>query len=170
MRHFLFEILLKLAGSDVDFVICGGLALFLQGGERATFDADLYIALSPENLNKAIDIFRKEGYTSRIPEPLESILDPENRKKWVEEKNALVYTLISRRGEVQVDIFLAYPIEYQTLAANSDIFEIEGKMLKVSSKEDLIEAKKAITPPREKDLFDIKTLEELLRNEERKDR
>jgi hypothetical protein len=170
MRHFLFEILLKLAGSDVDFVICGGLALFLQGGERATFDADLYIALSPENLNKAIDIFRKEGYTSRIPSRSNLSWIRKKEKSGWKKKNALVHTLISRRGEVQVDIFLAYPIEYQTLAANSDIFEIEGKMLKVSSKEDLIEAKKAITPPREKDLFDIKTLEELLRNEERKDR
>jgi hypothetical protein len=37
--------------------------------------------------------------------------------------------------------------------------------INVSSKEDLLKAKKSVNPLRDKDLFDIKQLEELLKNE-----
>lgn len=166
MHNFLFDILLKLGGKDIDFVVCGGLALVLQGGERSTFDLDLYLALTEENLSRSIEIFKNNDYIPRIPEPIEYLLDEKKRTQWINEKQALVYTLVSANGQVQVDVFLAYPIEYGELKDNADIIQIDGVEIRISSKRDLIRAKQAVRPAREKDLFDIKVLEQLIRDEE----
>ncbi len=165
MSFFLYDILLELAKENVDFVICGGLALVLQGGERTTYDVDINISVEKSNLERAIEIFKREGYAPRIPEPIESLLDEKKRQSWVKEKDAIVYTVVSKTGQVQVDIFLTYPIEYNALKKNADLFEIDGYSVPVSSKKDLIKAKEAITPLREKDRFDIRILEELINNE-----
>ena len=65
-----------------------------------------------------------------------------------------------------IDIFLTYPIEYSELKKNSDLFDIGGIKFHVSSKSDLIKAKRLVDPIRNKDLEDIKSLETLLEQKE----
>lgn len=74
-----------------------------------------------------------------------------------------MYTLIAPRGALSLDVFLDYPLSFDELAAEADVFDIDGRRILVSSKRHLILAKSGVTPPRKVDLRDIEDLEELLR-------
>lgn len=162
MKNILFDFIKKLSSADIDFVICGGVACALQGCERTTLDIDINILMDNSNIEKIIKLIKKEKLVPRIPEPLENLLSYERRKAWIQEKNALEYTVISNDGLLQIDIFLTYPIDYQTLKMNSDVIAIDKYKFRISSKEDLITAKQTVKPAREKDIWDIKMLRELL--------
>lgn len=162
MQNHLLKTIKLLAQDGVQFVICGGIACILQGCDRTTYDLDLNLALDQKNLEKFIQIAKKLKLQPRIPEPIENILDADKRKNWIEEKHALVYTLLTEFGDFQIDLFLVYPISFASLQKNADEFDIDGIKIKVSSIQDLITAKEKVYPLRDKDQFDLKQLKELL--------
>lgn len=155
--------LLALADRGVDFVVCGGVACVLHGVARTTHDLDVSVALDDSNLRGVVDAARVLGLVPRIPEPVEALLDPERRRAWIEEKNALVYTLLAPSGTFALDVFLSYPVDFPGLRSRADRYEIAGREILVSSKADLVAAKRAVRPPRKQDLRDIEDLLELLR-------
>ena len=152
----------ELSKVGIKYVVCGGVACVLHGVERTTFDLDLSVDLTEENLLKLIELSKKFNLQPRIPEPIENLLDPEKRKDWVEKKNALVYTFMGKNSAIQMDIFLSYPISYFELIKNAEIINIEGYSVYVSSINDLLIAKEQISEPRDKDLIDIKELKKIL--------
>jgi hypothetical protein len=154
-------LVVDLASSGVDFVICGGIACVLHGVNRTTMDLDIRVPDSDDNFRRLVSVLRKRNMSSRIPEPIDAICDRSNRTRWVEEKGALVWTAQSADGFEQVDIFLSYPISWERLKSNAATMQIRGCPVSVSSREDLIEAKRAVVPPRKKDLRDIEDLEDL---------
>lgn len=155
--------LLALTDAGVPFVVCGGVACILQGVARATHDLDLRVSLEDEALRRLVPVVEALGLAPRIPEPLAALLDPARRRSWVEEKRAVVYTLNSATGNFALDLFLAYPLSYEELRAEADPVVLRGRTVWVSSKRHLIEAKRAVQPPRKVDLRDIEDLEELLK-------
>ena len=62
------EVLAGLQCADIDYVLVGGLAVFLNGVSRVTMDIDLAIAMNDENLSKFIDFAVGLGLKPRIPE------------------------------------------------------------------------------------------------------
>ncbi len=150
---------------EVDFVVCGGVACLLQGGERNTEDVDLCVRLEHGNLQKVIRAAHALNMQPRIPEPIERLLDDEHRRYWIEHKHAMVYTLVARERGVQIDIFLHYPIPFDRLKARANARTVRDISVLISSKEDLIEAKLAVQPPRKNDLRDIEDMRELLQRE-----
>jgi hypothetical protein len=154
--------LATLVDANVRFVVCGGVACILQGVARATHDLDIRVALESTDLHNLVTAARALGLRPRIPEPLDALLDPERRRVWVEEKHAVVYTLNAPSGTFSLDVFLAYPIPFAELAASADVIDVDGRPVRVSSKQHLIEAKRAVQPPRKVDLRDIDDLLELL--------
>jgi hypothetical protein len=168
MDNFLFDFLQKLYKHQVDFVICGGIACVLQGCERTTYDLDIALLMSKKNLDRFIDVVKASQLIPRIPEPLEYLSNESHRTRWMEEKNALVYTVLDQKGLLQVDVLLSYPIEYTYLRDRADLFEVEDCTLLVSSIVDLLRAKKQITPLRRKDQEDIAILTELLHAQAKK--
>jgi len=161
----LFQLLEDLANASVKFVVCGGVACVLHGVERSTYDLDIAIDLEIENLERLIKITKKYKLVPRIPEPVENLLNKEKRDEWVEKKGAIVYTFVSEISPLQIDIFLKYPVNFEKLYNNSDKVKIGNIEFLISSKEDLVFAKKKIKPVRDKDLTDIKELEKIIRNE-----
>jgi len=157
---------MALAEQSVDFVLCGGLACVLHGSSRHTRDVDIAVRLNAENLRRLIAAAKKLKLQPRIPEPLESLLDDKRRLAWIREKNAMVYTLVSTANELQIDVFLAYPIDYETLVKNADSYDVNGRLIRVSCKRDLIIAKRTVQPPRIEDEFDIRFLEDRIQREQ----
>lgn len=157
----LFELLKELSNADVKYVICGGVACVLHGVERATYDIDLSVSFDKSNLEKIIKVTQKFGLKPRIPEPVENLLDANKRKKWIEKKGALVYTFVSDKSPLQLDIFLSYPRSFEELLINSEEIIVDDIKMNVSSVDDLINAKKLIEPLRDKDETDIKELERI---------
>jgi hypothetical protein len=164
MTH-LRDIILKLADSDVDFVIGGGVACVLQGVERFTLDLDLSVNLSADNLTKFIDVMEAAGLVPRVPLSPESLLDADVRRMMVEEKNALVFTFIGLADpRKHVDMFLTDELSFETMAEDCDIVQLDGRNIKIAGKLKLLELKEAIDPPRDKDQQDIQMLKRLLRD------
>lgn len=156
------QTLIALVDANVRFVVCGGVACILQGVARATHDLDVRVALEDADLQRLVGVARALGLRPRIPEPLEALLDPERRRVWVEEKHAVVYTLQASSGAFALDVFLAYPLSFAELAGSADAFIVEGRTVLVSSKRHLVEAKRAVVPPRKVDIRDIEDLLEII--------
>jgi len=58
--------------------------------------------------------------------------------------------------------FLRYPVTFDEIDAAADRFDVQGRTIRVSTKEHLIAAKRAVHPPRPTDLRDIADLEALI--------
>ena len=155
-----------LSSAGVEFVVCGGVACVLQGVARATHDLDLLVALEVENLRRLLAVTSQLGLRPRIPEPPTALLDPEARRRWREEKHAVVYTFVPDRGAFALDVFLEYPVPFPELAADAVAMNVGGVTIRVSSRRHLLLAKRAVRPPRRQDLRDIEDLEALLAAEE----
>ena len=157
----LFNLIKELSKADIKYIVCGGVACVLQGVERATYDLDISVSFEENNLRKLIEVMKNSKLIPRIPEPVENLLDENRRKEWFEKKGALVYTFLSQKTPLQLDVFLNYPRTYDELFKNSDELEIDNVKFKVSSIEDLLFVKRMIDPARDKDLTDIKELEKI---------
>ncbi len=107
--NLLRRTLVALADANVRFVVCGGVACVLQGVARTTHDLDVRVALEAPDLEAL----------SRVARALE------RRRAWVDEKHAVVYTLIAPRGAFSLDVFLRYPLSFDELAAEADAFDVE---------------------------------------------
>lgn len=160
--------LAALASHNVDFVICGGLACFIHGSSRNTQDIDICVRMDHENLGRMIDAARSLDLQTRIPEPMESLLNEAKRTEWITRKNAKVFTFVSSNSPLQIDVFLTYPIEFEELRRKADVKSHGDQEFRVSSKQHLIQAKRMVQPPRLEDEFDIRMMQELIRREQQR--
>lgn len=161
-QNNIWDLIEALTTNKVEFVVCGGVACFLHGVDRATFDLDISISISSDNINKVIYTAKLLGLKPRIPEPIENLLDPVKRELWIKDKGAMVYTLIVPDSIIQLDIFLTYPKSFEELQQNAVIMNIKGIDVAVSSREDLIYAKSKVQPSRKKDQDDIAELKRII--------
>lgn len=163
-RNHLKEIIITLADSGVDFIICGGVALALHGVERMTMDIDIALDMQVGNIKKFLDAMKSLKLVPRAPVSADSLLDPEKRRLMVKEKNALVFTFIDTNNPFrQVDVFLEEEA-FKTLKNGVEIIDIAKYKIKVVSKMKLLQMKKEISPRRDKDVYDIIALEKLIKN------
>lgn len=141
-------------------MVVGGVAVVLHGYLRTTADLDLVVRLEPENVRKAIDVFRKLGYEPRVPVPLDAFAEESERARWIREKNARVFSLWHPdEPGFLVDLFVEEPFDFAERyqrAASARLEEVEASVL---SLDDLLEMKRAAG--RAEDLRDVRALEEL---------
>lgn len=157
---------MELARQNVKFIICGGVAAVLQGVERLTLDLDLSVASESENLSKFLKVMDKLSMQPRVPLPPEVLLDSRKVKAMREEKGALVFTFLDPNNPYkQVDIFLTEEMDYDNLIDHVEIIPVQSLEVRSLSRSKLIEIKESITPPRDKDLWDIKELKRLQQDE-----
>ncbi|MEZ0324437.1 MAG: hypothetical protein ACAH95_00900 [Fimbriimonas sp.] len=148
----LFNIVKLLSESGADFVIIGGLALQLQGGDYLTVDVDFAFTRKRENaklIASALAPYRP--LPLNWPEGVPYVWDDQMLM------NSTVVTLETDLGRID---FLAEPDgapPYAQLRANATIFEMYGRQVFVASIDDLIAMKRAAG--RTKDLAHIAELE-----------
>ena len=141
--------------------MCGGVACVLHGVDRSTHDLDLAIDWPGVSATALLDITERFQLQPLIPEPMTSVLDPERRRAWIEEKGAKVFTLRSDDGQRVVDLFLTYPIPWSELYAAAtplDGSSASSARIRISGIQHLLEAKRSVIPPRRRDLRDIEDL------------
>lgn len=156
------QILTALAEARVRFVVAGGVAVVIHGVERMTMDIDLAVDFAPDNLNRFVATMKALGMQPRVPVPHDFIEDPENVRRMIVEKNALVFTYIDPNDPLkQVDVFLTPELSYAALAADSIVRLIYGTPVHVASIDTLIRLKRRVKPLRPKDAHDIAELEKL---------
>ena len=151
----------------VRYVIVGGFAAVMHGADRATRDLDIFVDLTPSEARKAIEALLSIGLESRAPVDPYDFADPIQRQKWIEEKKALVFTMIDPKNPIfAVDLFVEPPMDAEELFNRSKLIQIKDHTLRVCSIDDLIAMKKRSGRPQ--DLLDVDVLREIksLRNQQ----
>jgi hypothetical protein len=147
--------------AEVAYLVVGGLAVNAYGYVRMTMDIDLVIALSPQNILKALHALYDATFKPAVPVTPEEFADPANRKRWREEKEMRVLKLWSDKYRLSpVDIFIYEPFDFAVEYARARRFELrEGLSVPIVSLEALLTMKREAGRPQ--DLADIDALLEV---------
>ena len=158
------ELLEALNEAEIRYLVVGGVAVVMHGYARATFDLDLVIDLETSNLTRALQILGKRGFRPRPPVPLEAFADREERQRWIEEKNLLVFSLWHPQLHAfEVDLFVKEPFSFDEAYLRASRLPIGDSMITVASIADIIAMKREAG--RAKDAEDIEALLELQKPE-----
>jgi hypothetical protein len=154
------ELFREFQKQKVKYVLVGGIAFNLLGGERNTLDADILVEMTDENLRKIVKILKKAGYHVKQPVDPIMIADETTRNDWIRHKHMKAFNFYkSEKSYEEVDIILESPVSFEE--ANKDALKIRvgTLMLPVISKKNLIKMKRKAG--REKDILDIKDIKRL---------
>lgn len=164
-RPYLIELIAFLADNDVAFVICGGMAAVYHGVERMTMDLDISLDMEPGNVQRFLETVRELGLVPRAPVPPESLLEPDTLRRFVQEKNARVFTFWDPETPYrQIDVFLTDDQSYALLKDFTVNAKVDGRTVRVLSMQKLLELKTRIPNPRDKDRLDIEALKRRMEN------
>jgi hypothetical protein len=153
-------ILNALSDGGVEFIVGGGMACILQGIERLTMDVDVAVMMQEKNWERLVKVTENLGLIPRVPLNPRSLIDPAVRRVVLDEKKAIVFTFLHPdRPSLQLDVFLRADLAYEVLLKDTQWMNLEGRKIQVLNRQKLLALKKAIQPPRPKDLLDIAALE-----------
>lgn len=155
------DILTGLRRADIDYVLVGGLAVFLNGISRVTLDVDVVLALNDANLTRFIDFAKSLRIKPRIPVPIESLKSAEQMDIWFREKGMIAFSLVSTDvQDLSIDVLVRPVVPFEELKANARNVVFSGGEVLVASPEDLIRMKQ--NTGRSVDARDIALLRELI--------
>jgi hypothetical protein len=144
----------------IRYLVVGAIAMNLHGAPRMTADLDILCDLETDNLTILLDTLAELGYRPRLPVSPGELLDPRQRRRWVEEKSLIAFTFFHPKLPYQeVDLLLQSPIPFSEAFPERVIIRAGTIQIPVISINHLIEMKRAID--REQDRSDIKTLERI---------
>ena len=159
------ELLRTLLEQGVEFVLVGGMAVQLHGFLRMTYDVDLVLAMSDENLTRFIDAANSLGLNPVMPVPINSLRDASLIEQWHREKGMLAFALREPgpAGTV-VDVLVRPDVSYERLLCDAVDGDLFGAQVKIASVAHLLEMKRIANRP--KDQLDIAALEKIQRGED----
>jgi predicted nucleotidyltransferase len=149
----------SLNSNGVDYIVLGGLAVMMHGGDTVTNDADISVAVNKNNLDRLV-----AALAPLNPRPLR--LAPgaawEFDIKCIRGPWTLFMTDVGR-----VDLVFRFPepISYAELRSNAVDIEVEGVKIQVMSIQDLIRIKEQTG--RDKDQVHVHILRAILSERER---
>ncbi len=155
------QILSGLQRADIDYVLVGGLAVFLNGVSRVTMDIDLAVAMNDANLSRFIDFANGLGLKPRIPVAIETLKSVEQIESWFQEKGMIAFSLVGRTvDDLSIDVLVRPVVPFDELKANARRVVFSGGFVVVASPEDLIRMKQ--DTGRNVDARDIELLKDLI--------
>jgi len=132
-------------------MVVGGYAVNFHGYSRNTVDIDLIIKFTLSNLKKVEKILNELGMISRLPIDAVSLF--KFREEYIKNRDLIAWNFYNESNPTdQVDILITHDVG----DFKAEKFLVGDLEVKVISKEDLIQMKKA--SGRDKDLLDIKEL------------
>ncbi len=151
------EILREFQKQKVKYVIVGGIAFNLLGGNRNTLDMDILVEMSDKNLFKAVNIFKKMGYHVKQPVDPIGIADKRTREDWIKNKNMKAFNFYKgERTYEEVDIIIDSPIDFKEAIKDAVKVKVGDLSLTVISPKKFIKMKRS--SGRDKDLRDIEEI------------
>jgi len=147
--------------NKIKYIVVGGLAVNLHGIPRTTYDIDLLVEMSDENLKKYLCMLKSWGFKPKAPVNMKDCLKEENRKNWIKEKNMKAINFYNDKWAIsEIDMLIDAPIDYSRAKAGAVNIKAEKVAIPVISIQDLIKMKKI--SKREQDLSDITHLKKKL--------
>ena len=151
------EIFKAFQKKKVKYVVVGGIAFNLLGGERTTLDMDILVEMTDENLRKIVSVLKKAGYHVKQPVDPMKIAEKETREDWVKNKHMKAFNFYkSEKSYEEVDILIDSPVSFGEVYKNAIDVCHGGLKFKVVSARDFVKMKKRAG--RDKDLKDIQNL------------
>ena len=155
------QLFASLEGESVQYMVAGGVALNLYGIERATADLDLIVNLERENLSRFVRVVEQLGLKPRVPVKLQDFIEPGNRKKWIEEKGMVVFSLFDPQNPFfVVDVFVTLPFAFDEVYGRRQELKLEDTVIHVVPIQELIAMKEESA--RSQDRADIFYLRKIL--------
>jgi len=156
------EVIRALNKNKVKYAITGGVAVVLHGYPRLTLDLDLIVELSEKNLDKFFDILYNLGYRPKIPVKKEEFINKEKREIWIQKKGMKVFSFYHLKDHLKlIDMFVIEPIKFRDIEKKIERINIKGLLFPIVCIEHLKKLK--LFACREKDLMDVRNLEEIER-------
>lgn len=107
------ELARVLDDAEVRFILVGGIAVVAHGYGRLTRDLDLVIELEAGVLQRAFGALRGLGYRPRVPVTADGLADPDQRRRWIEEKGMTVLNFHSDlHRDTPIDVFVTEPFDF----------------------------------------------------------
>jgi len=150
-----FAILRRFSEEEIKYIIIGGVAAILHGVPRATFDLDIVLDFSEENVKKFVKILKDFNLLPTVPIDPRDLSDEKKRQEWKVKKNAKVINFRDPDDNYRLDVAIIYDFK-KIKKINLKIEEIK---IPVVDKQTLIKLK--TDAGRDIDLRDIKNLKEL---------
>ena len=163
-----FEAVVRaLNAAKVRYLVAGGLAVNAHGYLRLTMDIDLVIALDADSIERAFSALAEIGYRPAVPIDAKSFAQPENRKRWQEEKGMKVLNFFNDGfPTTSVDVFTHEPFdfaqEYEIALKDQLLPGLEVRFVSIPT---LIRMKESANRP--KDIDDIQHLRWIQQDEGR---
>lgn len=143
MLNRLHRVFASLEKNDVRYLVIGGIAAVLHGVPRATFDLDILVQATPDNVARLLQALDEAGLGTASLTTVQGLLDHE---------------ISVFEDYVRIDVQTRTPgIHFDEAWQNREVMEYHGQKLFVTSREDLIASKRAAG--RKVDLEDVRLLE-----------
>jgi len=136
------EIFREFQDKKVKYVVVGGIALNLLGGNRSSFDMDILVEMSDENLKKVVSILKRKGY--RVKQPIDpmDIAVRDIRMGWIRGKNMKAFNFYKEKDMKEVDIIIDSPVQFEDAKKDYVRVKIGSLTVPVVSIKGLIKMKK----------------------------
>lgn len=144
MLNRLRDVFASLQKHDVHYVVIGGVAAVLHGVPRATFDLDVLIEATEENVSKLLEALTEAGLGTATMTSVQNVLSHE---------------ITVSNDRVRIDVQTSTPgLIFSTAWNSRESMTYQGQVFFVVSVNDLIKSKRASGRPQ--DLEDIRMLEQ----------
>ena len=154
------DIFAALNAAHVKYLVVGGLAVVLHGVSRFTWDVDLTVELTTDNLDRLAKALKRLGFVPRVPAPVQGLADAATRRHWVQQKHMTVFSFIQRTSPPRVvDILLNPPGRFDAIHRRRAIVKAWGIAVPLVPVDVLVKMKQAAGRPQ--DLFDAQALKAL---------
>ncbi len=153
------EILRKFQKKKVKYVLVGGIAFNLLGGERSTHDMDILVEMTDDNLAKVVSILKKRGYKVKQPVDPMTIADEKTREDWIKNKHMKAFNFYKDEEMKEVDIIIDSPVQYSETRKDAVLVKSGTLQIPVISIKKLIKMKRKTG--RAVDQFDVEMLEKI---------
>ena len=142
----------------IKYLVAGGIVVNAYGYLRFTKDIDFVIELAPKNIMAAFAALNIVGYRPNVPITADQFSDPNNRRRWIQEKDMKVLQFWSdEHRETPVDVFIDVPFDFETEQSAATWKELQGiGKVPVVSLPTLVQLKRAAN--REQDRIDLENL------------
>lgn len=142
------EVLEALNRHGVDFVMVGGQASKLHGAERRTFDLDICVRWTQDNLDRMGEVLEELDAGLRIEGMDEPFPVPHRDAGFLTTME--ISTWRSTRGDV--DVLRGIPgngreVDYDELAERAEPFRVDGHVVLVADLGDIIRSKEMLSRP-----------------------
>lgn len=145
--------------AGVKYLVVGGWAAAFHGVNRTTFDLDLCLEMSPENVEAFWEAVGGIGYRPHLPITLKDLSDPDKIKGLIEERNlkAVNFWLPDDPSGLSLDVVIGSGLDFSEAWFRRAIVTVGEEEIAVVGKDDLVAMKKEAGRPG--DLVDIGILE-----------